>query len=374
MPLGPSSRRDFFKGSAAGLILTSPRLARGSQTNSSLTLGLIGCGNRGSYVSGLFAKHDNLKVAAVCDIYPDKLAAAAQKYSGAQQYRDYKELLASNVDAVLIATPAFLHPEHFEAAVAARKHIFMEKPAGVNPAGCRRIMEAGRKADPTKRITVDYQQRYGTEYRKAYEVVHSGELGAIKMVRAAWLGGGAAVQTGHPASEEKIRNWFFYRELSGDILVEQDCHNIDVVNWFTGTHPVRVSGYGSRQIRQYGDVYDNLAATFQFENGVVFSYSANQFRTPGFQDVSETFVCEKGAVNVSRKGYTIWRDPKQPPETAKTTYDITEDNVREFIEGCLTGKLENTSLSAATSTLTAVMALEAIVKGREMTWDEISKA
>jgi myo-inositol 2-dehydrogenase/D-chiro-inositol 1-dehydrogenase len=203
-------------------------------------------------------------------------------------------------------------------------------------------------------------------------VVQSGELGAIKMVRAAWLGNGPAVVTGHPASEEKIRNWFFYRELSGDILVEQDCHNIDVVNWFTGTHPVKVSGYGSRQKRQYGDIFDNVACTFQFADGMVFSYSANQFRTPGFSDVSETFICEKGAVNVSRNGYTIWRE-KGAPEIARTKYDITEDIVREFIEGARAGKLENAAFTAAESTLVAVMALQACVTGREVTWEGISK-
>jgi predicted dehydrogenase len=366
------SRRDFLKGSGLGLLMVKPEAVRGSQASSALSVGLIGCGNRGMYVSGIFAKNEFAKVTAICDIYDDQIQQATKKYSGAKVFKDYRELLRSDVDAVLIATPAYLHPEHFEAAVAARKHIFMEKPAGVNAAGCRRVIEAAKKADPSKRITVDYQQRYGKEYRKAYAVVKSGELGGIKMVRASWLGNGPPLKTGHPPSEERIRNWFFYRELSGDILIEQDCHNIDVVNWFTGSHPVRACGYGSRQLRHYGDIYDNLAVTFQFADGMIFSYSANQFRTPGFQDVSETFVCEKGALNVSRRGYTIYRD-KQPPETAVTKYDITEDNVNEFIEGCRTGKLENTAFSAADSTLTAVMALEAIVRGVEMTWEKISR-
>ena len=370
-----TSRRDFVRASGAaglGLMIVKPEIVRGSEANSALSSGLIGCGNRGSYVSGIFAKHEFAKVTAVCDIYEDKLAAAEKKYSGARRYTRHQDLLASDVDAVLIATPAFLHPEHFEAAVAARKHIYMEKPAGVNAPGCRRVIEAAKRADKTKRITVDYQQRYGTDYRKAQAVVKSGELGAIKMVRAAWLGNGPAIVSGHPASEEKIRNWFFYREMSGDILVEQDCHNIDVVNWFTGTHPAKVSGYGSRQKRQYGDIFDNVACTFQFADGMVFSYSANQFRTPGFSDVSETFICEKGAVNVSRNGYTIWRE-KGAPEIARTKYDITEDIVREFIEGARTGKLENAAFTAAESTLVAVMALEACVTGREVTWERISK-
>jgi predicted dehydrogenase len=354
--------------------IVASKAVRGTQANSALTLGLIGCGGRGMYVSGLFAKNEYLKVTAVADVYADRLEAATAQYSGAKTYKTHQELLASDVDAVLIASPAFLHPEHFEAAVAARKHIFMEKPAGVDAAGCRRVITAAKKADPSKRITFDYQQRYGRDYRKAYEVVKSGELGPIRMVRAAWLGNGPAIKTGHPPGEEKIRNWFFYRALSGDIIVEQDCHNLDVVNWFTGSHPVRVSGYGSRQLRKYGDIFDNLACTFQFADGLVFSYSANQFRTPGFSDISETFVCEKGAVNVSRRGYTIWRDPRKPPETAVTKHDITEDAVNEFVEGCRTGKLENAAFAAAESTLVAVMGLQACVRGREVTWDQIQKA
>ncbi len=367
-----TSRRDFVSATGAGLLIAAPGTALGYQANSALSLGLIGCGGRGMYVSGIFARDEFLKVTAVCDIYQDKLDEASKKYSAARQYKNFKDLLASDIDAVLIATPAALHPEHFEAAVAARKHIFLEKPAAVNAEGCRRVLAAARKADPTKRITVDFQQRYGKDYRRVHQVVTSGEIGAIKMIRAAWMGGGPPLRTGHPASEEKIRNWFYYRDMSGDILIEQDCHNIDVVNWFMGTHPVRVNGYGSRQIRLYGDIFDNLACTFQFSDGRIFSYSANQFRTPSFQDVSETFVCEKGAVNVSRRGYTIWRD-KQAPETAVTKHDITEDAVREFIEGARTGKIENAAFHAAESTLTAVMALEALVKGREMTWDEVSR-
>lgn len=371
--MSTDSRRNFVKASAASFMIVAPHTVRGSQANSAMTLGLIGCGNRGMYVSGLFAKNEYARVAAFTDIYEDKFAAAAAKYSGARREKDINSLLASDVDAVLIATPAYLHPEHFEKAVAARKHIFLEKPAGVDVKGCHRVLRAARKADPTKRISMDFQQRYGTDYRKVREIVKSGELGPIRQIRAAWMGNGPAIAKGHAPAEEKIRNWFFYRELSGDILIEQDCHNIDVVNWFMDAHPVKVSGYGSQAIRKYGNVFDNLAATFQFADGTVFSYTANQFRTPGYSDVSETFVCEKGAVNVSRNGYSIWRKPGAP-ETARTTYDITIDNVNQFVEGVRTGKLENAALWGAESTLVAVMALEACVTGKEMTWDKVKPA
>ena len=378
-----ANRRDFFKSSGAaaaaalGFSIVKPESVRGAQANSALSVGLIGCGRRGSYVTGLFAKNEFAKIAYLCDIYDDQIAAASKLFSGARPFKNIDDMLASDVDAVYIATPPYLHPEHFEKAVRSRKHIFMEKPAGVDPAGCRRVIEAARKADPNKRITVDYQQRYGADYRKAYEIVKSGELGRIVAIRAAWIGGGLPVREGHAASEEPIRNWLFYREKSGDIIVEQNCHNIDVVNWFMGTHPVKAAGYGGRQVRtNIGDIMDNLAATFQFSNGVVFSYSANQITTGGFQDIGETFICEKGSIYTSRQGYKLYnrKTRNEPPVEVVTKGDITADAVNAFVEGARTGKLENAAFTAAESTLTAIMAREAIYSGKEMTWDRISVA
>lgn len=371
-----TSRRQFGAASAAaaGFLLVKPEQVRGSQANSALSIGLIGCGGRGMHDSSLAAKHEFARIAAICDIYDDKLEAARKRYSGAKEYKNYKDLLASDVDAVIIATPAFLHPEHFEAAVAARKHIYMEKPAAVDAKGCRRVMEAAKKADPSKRISVGYQQRYGKDYRKAYEIVKSGQLGAVKMVRASWLGGGPTPRSGHPASQEKIRNWYFYRETSGDIIVEQDCHNLDVVNWFLGAHPAKACGYGSRQMRTIGDVLDNLSVTFQFENNVVLSYSAHQFGRQTYQDVSETFLCENGWVNTSRRGYTVQRGDQAQPERVETRYDITLDAINEFIDGARNGKIENAAFYAAESTLTAILGREAIYTGQPQTWEKVARS
>lgn len=368
-------RRSFVRNSAAGLTILNPATVFGSQANSALTIGLVGVGNRGSYVSGIFAKNEFARVAAICDIYEDRIEAGKKMYSGAKVYKDIRDLLASDVDAVLIATPAVMHPEHFELAVRARKHIFMEKPAAADAKGCLRVLKAARTADPTKRITVDFQQRYGKDYRKAYELVKSGELGAIKYVRGAWIGNGPPVKTGVPASEEKIRNWYFYREMSGDMIIEQDCHNIDVVNWFTGTHPNWAAGCGSRMIRtNIGDIFDNIAISFKFENGLNFSFAATQFgRQTGWADVGETFVCEKGTVHTSRTGIRIHRGDRKEVEEYATKYDITIDAVNEFIEGARTGKIENAAFHAVDSTLTGYMALMAAVKGQPITWEQTLK-
>jgi len=384
----PLSRRNLLSVSS-GLLILKPATVRGSQANSAISLGLIGCGRRGMFDAGLFAKNEYAKIVAVCDIYDDQTARAVQEFSPAKTYRRYQEVMASNVDALIIATPPFQRPEQFEIASAARKHIYMEKPVAVDPAGCRRMLGAAKKADRTKRISVGFQQRYGKDYNKAYRIVRSGQMGAIEMVRAAWMSGDLPLRKGHPAGEEKMRNWVWYRDTSGDIVVEQDCHNFDVVNWFMGTHPVKAAGYGGRRVRTYGDNLDHLAVSFEFANGVHFSFSANQFSTRGFRDIGETFICEKGAMNTSRQGYRWFNKavdetpldkgyrtpaPGEEPLEVHTEYDITEDAVNSFVEGVRTGKTENAVFAAVETMYTAMMARQAIYTGKEVTWDEIQRA
>jgi myo-inositol 2-dehydrogenase/D-chiro-inositol 1-dehydrogenase len=366
-------RKLLSTGAAATFTIIAPHLVKGSQANSALSVGLIGCGNRGMYVSRFFARNEYAKVTALCDLYEDRLAVGEKEYAGAPKFKAYQDLLASNVDAVYIATPIIFHPEHFEGAVKARKHIFMEKAAAVDVKGCQRILAAARKADPTKRISMDFQQRYGAEYRHCHQLVTAGELGALKMIRAAWLGTGAPIKQGHPPGEEKIRNWFFYKEMSGDMLIEQNCHNVDVIHWFTGMKPAKACGYGSRQRTDIGDILDNLAFTLQYANGLVVSFSANQFgRVTGWSEVGETFICERGTIRVSRQGYQLYREG-QPVEEVKTTHDITKDAVDQFIEGARTGQMENAAIWGAESTLMAILAREAIYSGKEMTWDRLLK-
>ena len=367
-------RRSFLAASAAAFSIVAPQSVRGSQANSALSVGLIGCGNRGMYVSGIFARNEYAKVTKICDIYDDKLAAGRAKYSGAQEFKDIKELLASDVDAVLIATPIVYHPEHFELATKAKKHIYMEKAAAIDAKGCMRVLKAAKAADPTKRISMGFQQRYGKDYRRAHALINSGQLGKIRMIRAAWLGTGPAYKPNFTGQEEKIRNWYFYRDMSGDIITEQDCHNIDVLHWFTDKNPVKAAGYGTRAMRKEGDVLDSLSVTFQYADGLVASFSANQFGSgQAFQDVSETFMCDEGTVRTSRKGISVWRKGMKEAEEWPTTYDITIDAVNEFVEGSRTGKLENAAIWGAESTMAAVMAREAIYTGREVTWDKVSK-
>jgi len=386
------SRRQFVKNSAsagAGLLIVSPAAVRGSSASSALSIGLVGCGRRGTYVAQYFARNTRARVAAVCDIYDDMLAAGKQQFPQAAAHKRYEDLLKTDVDALLLATPPHLRPEQFEAAAQARKHVFMEKPVAVDTAGCRRMLAAARKVDPAKRVSVGFQQRYGKDYRRAHQLVQSGKLGPIQMIRAAWMAGDLPLRKGHPPAEEKMRNWLFYRDYSGDIIVEQDCHNLDVANWFMGANPVRAFGYGKRRLRTYGDILDSLAVTFEYPNGVIFSYSANQFSKRGFRDIGETFICSDGVISTSRQGYHWYNktvdeslppkgykdpSPEEAPAVAASDYDITEDAVNEFVEGVLGGKMENAAITAIEAMYTAIMARTSICTGREVTWKETLSA
>ncbi len=376
-----STRREFSRNAgaaavASGWTILNSGSARGTPANSAVKLGVIGPGRRGTAITRLFTKDSGVQVAALADIYDDMLEAAKDKIpaASANTYKSAQALLDSGVDAVYIATPPYLHPEHFEMAVAAKKHIFIEKPVAVDPAGVRRFLAAARRASPDQMIVVDLQQRFGADYRKAFDLVKAGAIGPIRMVRASWLGGGLPRRSGHAAGEEQVRNWLFYKERSGDIIVEQDCHNLDVVNWFTGQHPVSAMGYGGRQVRKdIGNIMDNLAVTFKFADGMIFSYSANQFSTGGFSHIGETFLGEKGTIETSRRGYTLYNGGQEPVR-ATTGYDITLDAVNHFLAG-VRGEIpkENAAFYAAESTLTAIMGRVAIETGKEARWEEVER-
>ena len=373
-----SNRRDFVKGAsiaAAGWTIIRPESARGYPANSQVKVGLLGTGRRGSRITGYFAKNENSQVTALADIYEDQIAAARARIPApdAQAYGSAKAILDSDIDAVYIATPPYLHPEHFELAVESGKHIFMEKPVAVDPAGIRRVLAAAKKVKPGQMVFIGLQQRWGKDYKRAYDMVVNGEIGDIRMIRSAWLGSDLPRRSGHDASEEKIRNWLFYKERGGDIIVEQHVHNLDVVQWFTGAHPVSAIGYGARAVRKdIGDIMDSLSVTYKLADGRIWTHSGCQFSKGRYRDVGEVFFGTKGVISTSRQGFTVHQEGKDGPTTVSTKYDITLDLVENFIKA-VKGEIphHNAAVYAAESTLTGIMGRIAIELGREITWDEV---
>src|SRR3954468_19016730 len=190
---------------------------RGTAQNSAVKIGLIGAGGRGTYTTGIVAKDPRARVVAICDVVDEQIDRAKAKIPApdAKTYKNYKDLLASDLDAVMIATPVYLHPEHFEAAVKSGKHIYIEKPAGMDVAGCKRVMRVADLADRKQNITFGFQQRYGGVYVKAKQALDSGAIGKVREVHGEFLKfalkGDEPVPPPPRNEKEKLEQWKLWR-------------------------------------------------------------------------------------------------------------------------------------------------------------------
>ena len=372
------TRRAALGGGA--LLLSKSRTAFGFQANSQVALGIIGTGGRGRYVGTLFANDPRVRVAALCDIYHDQIDRAKTEIPGVDRtpaFKNYQDLLArTDLDAVLIATPVFLHPEHFEAAIQARKHIYCEKPAGADVAGVKRLVRAAKRADTSKVIQFGFQQRFSPEYLAARDILRSGQLGELLLMRSDWMLGGAALrafQSPYPAEEQRIRHWGEFRETSGDFIVEQDCHGLDILNWFAKSHPLKATGAGGRKKRAFGDNLDHLNVTFEYPDGLRGFLAATQLAVKHYWDVKEQFFGTEGILETERQYYK-WHRAEDSDVVVKSKREITIDAVEAFVSDVLAGKPRNMAFDAADSTFTSLLGRVAIETGHEVTWDEMLRS
>lgn len=349
---------------------------KGAAASSSVTLGLIGCGDRGILVARLLLKNTAARLVALCDIFDDRIEKAKREIpiDSPRVYKDYQKLLASDVDAVIIATPVFLHPDHFEAAVQARKHIYIEKPAAVDVTGSKRVIKAADMAERSLNITFGLQARYGPGYRKAKQLLDAGGIGPIRMAHAHFIKGdvsGREIPVPRPATEEeRIRQWKLWRETYGDVIVETYCHGIDVLNWFLGAHAETAYGTGGRTIRRAGDNMDYVNVTFTYANNVQAAFTGSQITPPFFRSAMKQFYGASGVIETSRQYWTHYRGANEAT-TETIPDDITANAVSEFIQRIRSGTPENTGVRSAESTLTAIMGRMAIDLKREVRWEEV---
>src|SRR5208283_224100 len=355
------SRRNFISGSAAGaaaLSIMSPQTVRGYQANSKISVGLIGSGGRGSYDASIVNGDPRGRITALCDLYDDHLEKAKQtiKVENPTIYKDFEKLLASpDIDAVIIATPPFEHPRMLEAAVQAKKHVYCEKPAGVDLEGVRRVIAAGKKCDPSKNLSFGFQQRYGPVYLEAFKRLQAGDIGQLTNARAYWIGGDPFKRVAYPDPKvEHLRNWFCYRDYSGDFIVEQDCHNFDVLHWFLNARPTSAVGRGGRKVRTDMEILDNLSLTFAFPDNILVNFEANQLSPPGFSHVGEQFTGTKGVLDTSRQRLMHTKGPHNV-ETIESKRDITYDGIEAFLQRIVDGQTENVAERSAVSTLFAIL-------------------
>lgn len=351
---------------------------RSSAQNSAVKVGVIGVGSRGSYTGGIVAKDSRARVVAIADVSDEALAAAKPKMLNpdVKTYKNYQEVLASDVDAVLIATPVYLHPDHFEAAVKSGKHVYMEKPAGLDVAGCKRVMRVADEADRKQTITFGFQQRYGGVYVKAKQMLDSGAIGKIREIHGEFLkfalAGDEPVMPPPRNEKEKLEQWKLWRNTFGEVIVETYVHNLDAINWFVGAHPVKAIGTGGRTVEKRGDLLDHLSVTYDYPGNVQCTFAGSQMTPKFYRSNYERYIGDKGMIETARTYWTY--NTGQGPVTEKSTQDISVDALAEFIRRVRENKPENVGVRAAESTLTSILGQMAIDRKREVTWDEMMRS
>jgi myo-inositol 2-dehydrogenase/D-chiro-inositol 1-dehydrogenase len=354
---------------------------RGTAANSAPNVGVIGTGNRGAFVGAMLARNTPGRVVALCDVVPEQMEAAKKQIGvdNPRLYSDFRKMLADpGVDALIIATPVFLHADHFEAAVKSGKHIYLEKPASVDVAGCKRIMRAADAADRKINISFGFQRRYSELYLKAKKLADSGEIGPIHLGFARFIKSEDVKpdlpKLPPPKTEmEKIKHWDLWKQLSGDLIVENNVHSIDVLNWFLGGHPVSAIGSGGSKAIQQGDSRDHNFVAYDYGNGVEGQLSGMTLAPPGYRDVVEQFFGPRGVLETSENHLRHFKGRGQDI-VEKSPRNNTIDSVAAFVRRISEGKPENTGVRGAESTLTAILGRMAMDARHLVTWDEMMKS
>jgi predicted dehydrogenase len=389
-----TDRRTFLKtasAAGAGLLIIKPESVFGTQANSAVAFGIIGCGGRGSAVATEFVKSTDARVVALADLFDDRLNVTKDRFdkmaedkgqakiSSSQIFRGsraYEKLVGSPVDAVIISSPPYFHPDHFEAAVAAGKHVYLEKPVATDVHGCKRIQKAGERAQGKVTAHVGFQIRYAPPVREWVQKVQDGAIGDIVCAQSYYYSGDLArkAKPGMSPLETRIRNWVFDRALSGDIIVEQNIHIIDVANWVLKSHPLRAMGTGGRKARtDVGDVWDHYVTTLYYPNDVQVSFNSTQFSKGWGSNGLRLFGTKGTAEWHYSGGARIVGENKWDAGVNNTIEKSLSEKARAFVEGVRGGKLENQIAQGAESTCSTILVRTAAYAGKEKAWDKVVK-
>lgn len=368
-----------------------PEKAPGGRT---LKVGLVGCGGRGTGALFNFLDADpDIEITALADVFSDRLAWCRRELKEKKGvevadekcfigFDGYQHLIASDVDIVALATPPFFRPQHFDAAVRARKHVFMEKPVAVDPVGTRAIIASARQADSIGlKVGTGTQRRHQLDYVTTKAYIESGIIGDIIAANCYWNQGHSWFARRDPSwtdMEFMLRDWNNWIWLQGDHILDQNIHNIDVINWFKGGHPVKAVGFGSSHRRPSGDQYDNFSVDFVYEDGMHMHAMCRQIDNCA-NNISEHIVGIKGRSNcVNRiedhKGNPIWEFDYMHTADGKNERININPYEQEIIH-LITAIRNDTPFSeaeaCAISTMTAIMGRISAYTGREVTWEEM---
>jgi myo-inositol 2-dehydrogenase / D-chiro-inositol 1-dehydrogenase len=396
------SRRDFLKGSAgaiagaaaAGTLLSA---AGGAYAASSDTVkvALIGCGGRGSGAARqALSTNGPVELVAVADAFEDNARRALQAIKAEKPDRvkvaddrvfsgfdAYKKAIDAGPDVVILATPPGFRPMHFEAAVNAGKHVFMEKPVSTDPAGVRKVLEAAEVAKQKNlKVGVGLQRHHSRRYIETVKRIQDGALGDLVLLRVYWNDAGVWVRPRQPQQTEmeyQMRNWYYFNWLCGDHINEQHIHNLDVANWVKNGHPVLARGMGGRQVLtgiDHGEIYDHHAVEYVYADGTTMlsecrhqpgcwsSVSEHAHGTKGYSDIGSGRLMSK-----YMGGEEIFRAPGDEGDPYQVEHDRLFDAIRN-------NKPHNEAEYGAHSTMTSILGRMATYSGLEVHWDDAINA
>jgi predicted dehydrogenase len=411
------SRRAFLRDSSTvvvgGAVASLPAvLTARAAADSPIKIGVIGCGGRGTgavldalgaatkviypaagyhtedVASGAAVAQRDIEVVALCDVFKDRIDSCRENlrklgitvpdtrcFDGFDGYKRLLEL--PDVNYVIQATNPHFRPYHVKAAVEAGKNVFTEKPGAVDGPGVRTLLEAHEIArQKNLGIAAGTQRRHRASYREAIKRIQDGAIGDIEYLRCYWNGGVIWVIDRTPAMSDmewQLRNWNYFTWTSGDHIVEQHVHNLDVMNWVMGTHPVKASGMGGRQSRQHpihGNIYDHFAIEYEYPNGVRLFGTARQM--DGCEGrVGEYVHGSKGTANlldgnniIQVKGAAPWRT------RALEDGSPYQKEHQNLIASIRAGQPINEARNLAEGTLTAILGREAAYTGKTIEWDQ----
>ncbi|WP_286922799.1 Gfo/Idh/MocA family protein [Proteiniphilum sp. UBA5375] len=374
--------------------LTLPVLPDQAPDGKVLKAGLVGCGGRGTGAAIDFLNAGpNLQIVALGDVFQDKMDACREILKKKKNveipdencfigFDSYEKVIDSGIDIVLLCTPPHFRPTHVEAAVNAKKHIFMEKPIAVDPTGVRKVLAAVKRAESLNlNIISGTIRRSQKDYMETRRRVLNGEIGEITGANIIRNGGALWFRNRRPEwtdMEYMLRNWVNFCWLSGDHITEQFIHEIDVMNWYFGQYPVKATGWGGRQRRVTGDQYDFFSIEYLYENGMRGHCASRQIDGCSNGKV-EQINCSNGYADASGKlydlkGNIVWEYPLPAENDNQSEWKVTNPFVQEHINlvtAIRTGNTINDGVDQAYSTLVTIMGRIAAYTGKDITWDEI---
>jgi predicted dehydrogenase len=403
-------RREFIQTTAAiasGLLLLKPKAAFGFQANSAVRLALIGCGGRGTHVATSFSQNTIAQVVALADLFPSQLEAGHTHFDRINAslgraaidskllFRGphaFEQLAASpEVDLIQISTPPFFHVEHLEAAVAAGKHVYCEKPVGIDIKQAKQALAIAKRVRPAQSVDVGFQCRNAPPIAAIAEKIKAGALGKIASV-SAWYYAPASKEKVFPGAahdEYRLRNWLWDRAISGDILVEQNIHIVDLCNWILGARPLKAIATGGRNILTHaGDCWDNCQVDFLYPNDVRVSFVSTQFGDYGMFEAGLRLFGSEGAATIPYAGQVeivgsqkwSWQDAPASTATGKFSASgnfqdnlafADRDKERTFIDSIVNGPAHNQIAAGVETALSCMMGRMAGLRHREVTWEEL---